>query len=107
MQYLHTSLGGKLINSINHINVIHKVNSIGDKNQDKNFLVNSFHQFSIKEINKQNFKAIAFSDEGYIEAMVHNRYPWLAIMWHPERAFQNNSLSINFLKKHLDILLKK
>ena len=107
MQYLHSSEGGRLISSINHINVIHKVYLHGDKNQAKNFLVNSFHEFSIEEINNEKFKAIAFSDDGYIEAMVHNRYPWLAIMWHPERAFQNNSLSINFLKNHLDILLKK
>ena len=107
MQYLHSSEGGKLISSINHINTIHNVYLHGDKNQAKNFLVNSFHEFSIKEINNEKFKAIAFSDDGYIEAMVHNSYPWLAVMWHPERAFKNNSLSINFLKNHLDILLKK
>ena len=107
MQYLHTSEGGKLIRSTNHINVCHKISHKGEKNQDKPFLVNSFHNFSIKEINNDKFKAIAFTEDGNIEAMIHNRYPWLAIMWHPERVFQNNDSSIVFLKNHLDILLKK
>tara|TARA_A100001035_G_scaffold259908_1_gene237767 strand:+ start:542 stop:1132 length:591 start_codon:yes stop_codon:yes gene_type:complete len=107
MQYLHSSQGGKLVNAIDHINVNHKVNIIDNQNQEKTFLVNSFHNFSIKEINNNKFKAIAFSEEGNIEAMVHNEYPWLAIMWHPEREFENNSLSINFLKHNLELLLKK
>ena len=107
MQYLHTLEGGDLIRSINHINVLHKVRLKEDKNKDNPFLVNSFHNFSIKEINNGHFKPIAFSDDGNIEAMVHKKYPWLAIMWHPERVFQNNYSSINFLKNHIDILLKK
>ena len=107
MQYLHISEGGELIRSTNHINVPHKINLMGGSNQDKSILVNSFHEFCIKKINNKKFNAIAFSDDGHIEAMIHNRYPWLAIMWHPERVFQNNYSSIVFLKNHLDILLKK
>lgn len=107
MQYLHTSEGGQLIRSTNHINVCHKISLKDEKNQDESFLVNSFHEFSIKEINNDKFKAIAFTEDGNIEAMIHNTYPWLAIMWHPERVFTNNFSSINFLKNHLGILLKK
>lgn len=28
----------------------------------------------------------ALSDDGSIEAVTHNEHPWLAVMWHPERA---------------------
>ena len=58
-------------------------------------------------LNKLKFNPIAYSYDGYIEAMIHNTHPWLAIMWHPEREFENNSFSLNFLKHNLSKLIKK
>ena len=107
MQYVQMYEGGKLVKSIEHINCLHEVTYIQTNKKDTNFLVNSFHSFSIKEINKLKFNAIAYSYDGYIEAMIHNTYPWLAIMWHPEREFANNSFSLNFLKHNLSKLIKK
>lgn len=46
--------------------------------------VNSYHQFALTEL-PAHYDSVAQSPDGCIEAMRHQRLPWLALMWHPER----------------------
>jgi gamma-glutamyl-gamma-aminobutyrate hydrolase PuuD len=46
--------------------------------------VNSFHEFSVQKP-AAGFHAIAYADDGTVEAMRHESRKWLGMMWHPER----------------------
>jgi putative glutamine amidotransferase len=49
-------------------------------------LVNSFHQFAIDEPRMSvQLKAIAWAEDGTIEAVAHEALPQFGVMWHPER----------------------
>ena len=44
--------------------------------------VNSYHNYAIKEI-PENFTALAYSEDGMIEAIKHKNLQWEGWMWHP------------------------
>ncbi len=46
--------------------------------------VNSYHHFALTKL-PAHYQLLAQSPDGCIEAMCHQRMPWLALMWHPER----------------------
>ncbi len=46
--------------------------------------VNSYHNFALDEI-PLDCNALAFSEDGEIEAISHKALPWEGWMWHPER----------------------
>jgi N5-(cytidine 5'-diphosphoramidyl)-L-glutamine hydrolase len=46
--------------------------------------VNSFHDQSLVSCPSQ-FKVLATSEDGRLEAMAHTELPWEGWMWHPER----------------------
>ena len=46
--------------------------------------VNSYHNYSLTAV-PDKFKAIAYSEDGEIEAIQHTTLPWEGWMWHPER----------------------
>ena len=46
--------------------------------------VNSYHGFSLTTCPPE-FKVLARSEDGEIEAICHQRLPWEGWMWHPER----------------------
>lgn len=61
--------------------------------------VNSFHNYGLfKENLGYDLLPLAFAEDDSIEAIKHKFYPWLAIMWHPEREDKFN-------KKDLEIFL--
>lgn len=48
--------------------------------------VNSYHNFAITPATLgNNLSAVAHTADGVIKAIQHQQYPWLGIMWHPER----------------------
>lgn len=47
--------------------------------------VNSFHRTQIRGL-PSDYEALAVAEDGSVEAMQHRELPWLAILWHPERA---------------------
>ncbi|MCB1562214.1 MAG: gamma-glutamyl-gamma-aminobutyrate hydrolase family protein [Alphaproteobacteria bacterium] len=49
-----------------------------------NRTVNSYHNFSIETL-PPSFEALAFSEDGEIEAIEHKSLPLKGWMWHPER----------------------
>ena len=60
--------------------------------------VNSFHNFSIKSC-PQNFKILARSLDGEIEAIQHKNLPMEGWMWHPEREAQFSVQDVRRLRK--------
>lgn len=46
--------------------------------------VNSYHNYSLMAV-PDKFKALAYSEDGEIEAIQHTTLPWEGWMWHPER----------------------
>ncbi|MCE8040557.1 C26 family cysteine hydrolase domain-containing family [Halomonas daqingensis] len=48
--------------------------------------VNSFHKYAVySDTLGKDLRALAWAKDGSIEAISHEAWPWLAIMWHPER----------------------
>lgn len=92
MQIISTFSGGELLQIENHVGNSHQV-----KNCDETlrFVVNSYHNFAVSNISDElivNFT----SNDGVIESFTHKNYPWLGIMWHPERE-GNDALSLDIL----------
>ena len=84
MQMMGIYAGGELIQVDGHVKVEHKLQD-GDKPSDIfPELVNSFHNQVLREC-PDNFKILAKSEDGNLEAIMHKELPWEAWMWHPER----------------------
>ncbi len=81
MQIMNKFESGKLKKVQNHVKKIHHLKSEDEQYPIK---VNSYHNFSISKLGK-NFTAIARSNDGEIEAIMHKKYNWLGWMCHPER----------------------
>ena len=63
--------------------------------------VNSFHKFSINFC-PENFKILARSLDGEIEAIQHKSLPMEGWMWHPERACSFSAQDVRRLKNLFD-----
>ena len=64
----------------------------------KNLIVNSFHNYSLKNLPK-NFLNISSTNDGSIEIASHKSKKILCLMFHPERAMKSKSLILNSIKK--------
>lgn len=48
--------------------------------------VNSYHNFAItQETLGEGLEVLAYTQDGVVKAIKHKKFPWLGIMWHPER----------------------
>lgn len=63
--------------------------------------VNSYHHQVIDKLG-DGLKAIAYSDEGYIEAIEGNNI--YAVQWHPER--EDNDIFVEYIKNKIDQVSK-
>lgn len=81
MQMIGVFSGVDLIEVNDHVKTRHTL-----KRLEGNFsnLVNSYHNLALEKC-PDNFKILALSEDGCIEAIKHNNLPWVGIMWHPER----------------------
>ena len=61
--------------------------------------VNSYHNFGISpEDLSSQFKVISTSVEDHsIESFSHQSLPFFGIMWHPERAPENEEFNLKFI----------
>jgi len=83
MQLMGLYFGAKLIEVKQHVGTRHNLVCEKDSFLLSN-TVNSYHNFALDKC-PSNFKAIAYSEDGSLEAMAHNDLSWEAWMWHPER----------------------
>ena len=69
----------------------------------KNRIVNSYHNYGVTEKTLGiKLKPLAYAFDGSIEAIKHIEYPWMGIMWHPERDKKANKLDLELIKIHLN-----
>lgn len=64
------------------------------------FVTNSAHHQSIDRL-ADSLQAIQWAvDDGCIEAVVHNSFPYIGVQWHPERLNPNGSLFFQYSMTH-------
>tara|TARA_B100001287_G_scaffold86010_1_gene71874 strand:- start:12862 stop:13506 length:645 start_codon:yes stop_codon:yes gene_type:complete len=101
MQLINCFLSGGLTRIKGHAGTKHTINVLsdnfylGDKSE-----VNSFHDWGIYESDLSNdLLPMASANDGTIEAIVHEKLPWMGIMWHPERGdLKDSNCSIQLIK---------
>ena len=100
MQYINHYLGGSLVFVDQHVATHHKLYS-ECSDQLQGALVNSYHNYGIVEATLgKGLKVVAKSKDGVVEAVKHNDYPWMGIMWHPERETNFSINDMFILKEH-------
>ncbi|GKT11854.1 MAG: N5-(cytidine 5'-diphosphoramidyl)-L-glutamine hydrolase [Thiomicrorhabdus sp.] len=100
MQYINHYLGGSLIPVDQHVATHHKLYSECNLQLD-GIQVNSYHNYGVVEATLgQGLKVIAKSKDGVVEVVKHNDYPWMGIMWHPERETDFSTNDMLILKAH-------
>lgn len=99
MQILNIYYKGNIINCKNHVNVEHIVNTSRSSIWgEKNFVTNSYHNFSIDKLG-ESISVIAKSSDEIIEAIMHENKIFYGIMWHPEREQKLESYSKTIIEK--------
>ena len=83
----------------NHFIYLSKNNFLTKK---KKINVNSYHDRSIKKLNK-NFIGIAYSKDKNIEIAYSNKYRILGLMFHPERKNKSQKEINNIIQKFLKV----
>ena len=100
MQLMGVRAGTELIKVSGHVRTNHILQVCGrtEKLQES---VNSYHNFALKNC-PANYKVLAKSEDGSLEAIKHTSLPWEAWMWHPERELTFNSTDIQRFQKLLN-----
>ncbi len=64
----------------------------------KNLIVNSFHNYSLRDLPK-NFLNVSSTNDGSIEIASHKSKKILCLMFHPERSMKSKNLILESIKK--------
>lgn len=100
MQMINSFQGGKCIEVEGHVAVNHIVNGSITSNTDRK--VNSFHNYGITDDTLgEDLIAVAKSRDNLVEAICHCEFPWLGIMWHPERDLEITTSDEQIIHNHL------
>lgn len=84
MQFLNDFQGGSLKPMAGHTAVRHEISGPLMSNGPRS--VNSYHDLVLQDSDLgDDLEAVAWAQNGVIEALRHSVRPWLGIMWHPER----------------------
>lgn len=101
LQMMNYYLGGSLRKVTDHVAVRHRISGplIGSSGRE----VNSYHNQGVLSSDlDEELEALAWSEDGVIEALRHRTRPWLGIMWHPERDERVSETDRFLIKKHLE-----
>lgn len=96
---INVFFGGILLHGIkNHVRMDHKIKS--NNIILNNVITNTYHNQGLTSFELgQDLVSIAESNDGFIEAIKHNKYKILGVQWHPER--QNNDFDKELIKSFL------
>jgi N5-(cytidine 5'-diphosphoramidyl)-L-glutamine hydrolase len=84
MQFINNFQGGSLRPMVGHTATRHEVSGPLMSNGPRS--VNSYHDLVMQDLDLgDDIEAVAWTQDGFIEALRHSARPWLGIMWHPER----------------------
>ena len=100
MQMINHHQGGKLRSVSGHVAVRHRVNGplVGSRGRE----LNSYHEQGLLDTDLgDHLQAVAWCDDGVVEALRHDEWPWLGIMWHPERDFPVSESDQQLIRRHL------
>ncbi|RZU99111.1 gamma-glutamyl-gamma-aminobutyrate hydrolase family protein [Spiribacter vilamensis] len=100
MQMINHHQGGDLRPVSGHVAVRHRVSGslVGTTGRE----VNSYHDQGVLDADLGNdLEAKAWSDDGAVEALRHRNWPWLGIMWHPERDSPVTEADQRLIRRHL------
>jgi len=101
MQIINHHQGGALCAVSGHVAVRHRV--IGPLVGPVGREVNSYHNQGLFDADLgDNLEAMAWSDDGVVEALRHLELPWLGIMWHPERCAPVADFDQKLIRRHLE-----
>lgn len=99
--YVNVYFGGSIFHDVkNHVAKNHKL--ISSKTLLNDLETNSYHNQAIFENNlAEKLISIAHTEDGAIEAFIHESYKIMGIQWHPERQTikQDKELILNFFNK--------
>ena len=93
MQSLLDYFGERLEEVKNHVGVRHQVRGKICRE------VNSYHSLGCLSLDTGAFEVLAQAEDGCIEAVRHKEYPFLGIMWHPEREENFRAEDISMVKE--------
>lgn len=103
MQMINNYLGGTLVNVKNHVNCKHQIT--GKLISEYNREVNSYHRYAINDkILGDELEILARSDDEVVEAIIHKKYHWLGIMWHPEREEYVSKEDSQLIREHFEVI---
>ena len=98
LQLINFYQGGKMAPSNLHCKTRHLLRG------EKEFCereVNSYHSYKVKSTGLgEGLVKIAWTNDDCVEAIRHLEYPWLAIMWHPEREEIIDKNDLKLISKH-------
>jgi gamma-glutamyl-gamma-aminobutyrate hydrolase PuuD len=101
MQMMNHYQGGRLRAVSGHVVVRHRVTGslVGPGGCD----VNSYHNQGLFDADLgDDLEAMAWSEDGVVEALRHREWPWLGIMWHPERDAPAADADQILIRRHLE-----
>lgn len=101
MQMLYVYCGGDLVNVQDHIATRHELTGgwVGESGFNE---VNSYHNQAINpEVDSDVFRILAKAPDNVVESIRHQSFPWLGIMWHPERERPFSESDLRLIANHL------
>ena len=115
MQALNIYFGGSLGYVTNddtrpHYKTVHNINIkkdsfLYDAFEAEKANINSYHVMCIDKL-APDFKVVATSDEGIIEAIEHKGKKIFGFQWHPEMTFTENSAEERLFKNFVELCKK-
>ncbi|ABM61550.1 gamma-glutamyl-gamma-aminobutyrate hydrolase family protein [Halorhodospira halophila] len=101
MQMMNHYQGGALRAVARHVAVRHRVS--GPLAGADRRVVNSYHDQGMLDADLgDDLEAMAWSEDGAVEALRHREWPWLGIMWHPERDAPVAESNRKLIRNHLE-----
>ena len=100
MQMMNHYQGGVLRPVSGHVTVRHRI--FGPLVGPGGYNVNSYHDHGVLDADLgKDLEAVAWAEDGVLEALRHLELPWLGIMWHPERGSPIADSDQQLIHRHL------
>jgi putative glutamine amidotransferase len=104
MQMINVALGGRLGRVAGHAGVDHMISTTEEAPWPENWRVNSYHLICVPGDGlAPSLRCLARSEEGHVEAFVHNDGLCHGIMWHPEREAPVRAADLAFMARVLEL----
>jgi|LakMenEpi03Aug12_release.lakeMendotaPanAssembly.Ray.scaffolds.fasta_scaffold31032_2 gamma-glutamyl-gamma-aminobutyrate hydrolase PuuD len=94
MQLISTYFGSKLTEVENHVANNHIVKFSSEENNHTSMLTNSFHRWGVNKEDLSKDLMALHTEGASVESFKHQVFPWIGVMWHPERSDFNSESRI-------------